>query len=903
MKAWLRAVLVVLSSAIVSSSFWTVASAQEEIPGSPGTAYAALSGWLIPDGCAPRDFPVSPRGPSVAFSHRVDGFPAYDGVIWREPCTGDPTQSLAMMRVTPVGTGMSLCGTTWAVYHAGRVLHPVHLRSDALDRFCNYIRSPFTVAFNFEIPAGFDRNAAFVLSNSSRLGPPEIKVPAYAPTLVGRSLSVTLTGTGAGRVEIASRGWGCTSGTCTVEFAEGTAVMLDAVPAAGGSFGEWKGHCAAAGTSPRVTLTIAGNTACTARFLPPKVDPESGWWWAPAEPGRAYSIELRDGRLLMASYTYRPDGSAAWYSSLDAWDGYELTTALTEFHGAGTIGGVSQAPTELARLGAMTLSFSSTTRGTLTWIDGRRITIERFSFGTSPSPDTPSIPTAGDAPIARENVRLQALRDLVISKGAQQVIVRLHGSGMALADGQRMNAMVMPSGGRVVSTFRALPMAVVEVTPAGLETLLADPAVASVHEDVRRTTFLAATVPKLRAPQLWAEGHAGRGQTVAVLDTGIDGTHPFFGGRVVDEACFSTSIPAYAIVTACPNGAGTMIGRGAARPCADMGAGCYHGTHVAGIVAGRGDASSGVAPEARLMGIQVFRHYPAAYCWGPCIGATDSDIIRGLEYVRDNAARWNVAAVNLSLGGGSFAAYCDDEPHKPVIDQLKTLGVATVIASGNDGETGAIAAPACISSAVAVGATTKADALAPFSNEWSRPMILAPGDGIVSAMPGGGFASLRGTSMAAPHVAGAVALLKGAHPTAGVGRMFAAMRESGPPVPALRPNRTYRRIDLADAHEHLIQPETGWWWNAADPATGYFMEVSGASLFLSTHLFRDDGRAVWHVATGAFAHGLFQGPMLEYDSGAAAADRGTVTLRVQSPNAAFLTLADGREVQLTRLAF
>ena len=141
----------------------------------------------------------------------------------------------------------------------------------------------------------------------------------------------------------------------------------------------------------------------------------------------------------------------------------------------------------------------------------------------------------------------------------------------------------------------------------------------------------------------------------------------------------------------------------------------------------------------------------------------------------------------MSLGGSvkfTDTASCDaaNPSRKAAIDQLRSAGIATVISSGNSGYVDGLAAPACISSAIAVGATTKADAVSSFSNAASFLSLLAPGSSIVSSVPGGGFASLSGTSLAAPHVAGAWAVLKGRRPTASVAEILAALRDTGLPI-------------------------------------------------------------------------------------------------------------------------
>src|SRR2546425_12543627 len=98
------------------------------------------------------------------------------------------------------------------------------------------------------------------------------------------------------------------------------------------------------------------------------------------------------------------------------------------------------------------------------------------------------------------------------------------------------------------------------------------------------------------------------------------------------------------------------------------------------------------------------------------------------------------------------------QPHKTIIDNLRSAGIATVIAAGNAGATNAISVPGCISSAISVGATTKTDDVASYSNVSSFMSLFAPGSSIYSSLTGGGFGYLSGTSMATPHVTGAWAV-------------------------------------------------------------------------------------------------------------------------------------------------
>src|SRR5204863_8626591 len=123
-------------------------------------------------------------------------------------------------------------------------------------------------------------------------------------------------------------------------------------------------------------------------------------------------------------------------------------------------------------------------------------------------------------------------------------------------------------------------------------------------------------------------------------------------------------------------------------------AGCWHGTHVAGIAAGNGAGAgvsfSGMAKGAQIMAVQVFSKFTrASDCGGsaPCVLAWTSDIIAGLERVYAVRGARNIAAANLSLGSGGATTACDTDPTKPIIDNLRASGIATVVAGGNGGLT------------------------------------------------------------------------------------------------------------------------------------------------------------------------------------------------------------------------
>jgi subtilisin len=351
----------------------------------------------------------------------------------------------------------------------------------------------------------------------------------------------------------------------------------------------------------------------------------------------------------------------------------------------------------------------------------------------------------------------------------------------------------------VAREYETVPYLALELSEAALEAMRRSGKAASVELDQVNQPALAESTPLVQADAMFADGWTGSGYVVAVLDTGVDAAHPFFGGRVVEEACFSTTSPS--TTTLCPNGLSTQLGPGSAEPCTGL-TGCDHGTHVAGIAAGRSATFSGVAPQADLMSVQVFSR------WGQDVVAWDSDILAGLERVYALRASYAFAAANLSLGGGWHLSPCDDNALKSVIDNLRSVGIATVVATGNDGYTDAVSFPACISTAVAVGSSTKSDGISGFSNGHATMVdLVAPGSAIYSAVPGGGFGHMSGTSMAAPQVAGAWAVLHHHAPGSTVTSILDSLQQTGRPIADPRVGgRVHARIRIQDAAKGETTP-------------------------------------------------------------------------------------------------
>jgi subtilisin len=366
----------------------------------------------------------------------------------------------------------------------------------------------------------------------------------------------------------------------------------------------------------------------------------------------------------------------------------------------------------------------------------------------------------------------------------------------------------------IARQYDTVPYLALSVSPAALDALATNEAVATVTADALYSPSLFTSVPQVEGDEARGFGFIGSGQTVAVIDTGVDRTHPMLSGRVLSEACFALRSQFLWITSGdCGGGAASAQGAGTGAPCtATTGLDCSHGTHVAGIAAGSGNGTtlpSGVAPGANIISIQVFHREndpgtcAAAQTSAPCLLTRESDIIAALNHVFSLRNIFNIASVNLSLGGGAPIPLCDFSAEKPAIDNLRSVNIATVAAAGNNGSPVGQTAPGCISTAISVGAVDSTDTVASFSNSSQTLQLLAPGVSITSSVPGGGLGSKSGTSMATPHVTGAFAVLRQAMPGASVATLQNLLRQTGRPITDPRNGVVTPRIRILTALAQL----------------------------------------------------------------------------------------------------
>ncbi len=394
----------------------------------------------------------------------------------------------------------------------------------------------------------------------------------------------------------------------------------------------------------------------------------------------------------------------------------------------------------------------------------------------------------------------------------------------AIATAQaELSQQLLPYGARVYVEYEVFPLLAVVADEAALRFLTTSPLVTGIEEDVAVPVALLSSTAVIGAPATWSQGYDGSGWAVVVLDNGIDSNHPFLTGRMPAEYCFSNANGAGAGVSLCPNGAPYDTSADVEIPACSVstpGDLCSHGSHVAGIAGGADNGGvpgyNGVAPDAQVIPIQVFTRFNSGCSpTSPCTLSYSSDQLLALQYIFTTLRlSHNISSVNMSLGGGQYYTACDGNSLKMAIDSLLSVGIATIIASGNEGWSDSIAAPGCISTAVTVGATTDGDTVASFSNSNALVDLLAPGVAIDSSVPNDSYGSKQGTSMATPHVAGAWAVLKEANPTATPAEILAALQQYGISVTDSRNGLIRSRIQL-DRAAAALQPAT-WVGNTAD---------------------------------------------------------------------------------------
>ncbi|CAH0343790.1 S8 family peptidase [Bacillus sp. CECT 9360] len=247
-----------------------------------------------------------------------------------------------------------------------------------------------------------------------------------------------------------------------------------------------------------------------------------------------------------------------------------------------------------------------------------------------------------------------------------------------------------------------------------------------VVEEVQEVSEVPRGIDLIQAPKVW-EKTKGKGITIAILDTGCEITHPDLKDRIIGGRNFTGDDQGNKDIFLDYNG---------------------HGTHVAGTIAAVQNSSGvvGVAPEANLLILKVLdKNGSGQYDW----------IIDGINYAVEQKAD----IISMSLGGPEDVP----ELHEAIINAVKNK-ILVVCAAGNEGDgrdtTDELGYPGCYNEVISVGAIDLERRSSDFTNSHNEIDLVAPGEEILSTYLNGKYAKLSGTSMATPHVSGALALIK-----------------------------------------------------------------------------------------------------------------------------------------------
>lgn len=378
------------------------------------------------------------------------------------------------------------------------------------------------------------------------------------------------------------------------------------------------------------------------------------------------------------------------------------------------------------------------------------------------------------------------------------------------ARAESISDKIQMHGGNITHDFSTIAAVSADVPESAIADLERDPNILAIERSQPVRAFLEESVPLIGANSVWQRtisgiNITGEGTSVCVIDTGVDYTHPDLGGAWGNKV-----IAGYNAITG--------------QDCSTNNSACFddqsHGTHVAGIIAANGSVK-GVAPDAKIVAVKVMNSSGEG---------TSDDVIKGIDWCTNKSAQYNITVISMSLGGDTSATFCDaaDPVTASSINAAIAKNISVVVATGNSANYSGISYPACIQNSTRVGATydaniggigfsacsdasTGADKITCYTDRGANfpDMLLAPGGAIYSTVPGNFYATKHGTSMATPHVSGAIALLSQAYKAIYGGTQAPAyfrdvLNSTGKQIPDPGTQLSFPRINVSAAYLSLI---------------------------------------------------------------------------------------------------
>ncbi|MFP4567662.1 MAG: S8 family serine peptidase [Candidatus Woesearchaeota archaeon] len=304
---------------------------------------------------------------------------------------------------------------------------------------------------------------------------------------------------------------------------------------------------------------------------------------------------------------------------------------------------------------------------------------------------------------------------------------------------------------KIIRKREELNYAIAEITKEELDKLKRDRRIKNIEIDLPIKIMLDDSTDIIESKtlnnyEISGQKINGEGEVICVIDTGIDYTHSALGGCTTNEFLNGECAKVIGGINIMNESLSTIDDHG-------------HGTHVAGIIAGDSAQITGVAPKAKLLSIKALGSNGGGYV---------SDLILGIEWCFNNRETYNITTISISAGGlTTYSNTCDAENTQfaqsaELVNEVITHNISIVVATGNDGRYTGTNYPACLSEAIPVTSISKTKTYATSANRGVnfQNLMTAPGVSILSANIGGGSTYKSGTSMATPHISGAIALMQ-----------------------------------------------------------------------------------------------------------------------------------------------